>query len=146
MIDNPYKYPFVPIGGIIEFDPTGLQNAPDMSTPENVAKIYGYGTWERYGVDRMTVGAGGDYTAGATGGEESHVLTVDEIAIHEHRTSGSYVSLIGGNAENSTGQIASGTGTRIITADKVATTKTGGGKAHNNMPPYIGVYRYRRIA
>lgn len=30
MVDNPYKYPYVPIGGIIEWDETGL-------TPKGVA-------------------------------------------------------------------------------------------------------------
>ena len=75
MVDNPYKYPYVPVGGIIEWDGTGLIGAPDLSTPEKVAAVYGYGTWERYGVDRVTVGAGGEYAAGSTGGEKEHTLT-----------------------------------------------------------------------
>lgn len=36
--------PYVPIGGIIEWDGTGLIGAPDLSTPEKVASVYGYGT------------------------------------------------------------------------------------------------------
>ena len=64
-------YPFVPVGGIIEWDGTGLTGSPDLSTPEKVASVYGYGTWERYGTDRVTVGAGGEYNAGSIGGERS---------------------------------------------------------------------------
>lgn len=79
MTDNPYRYPYVPVGGIIEWDGTGLTGAPDLSTPEKVAAVYGYGTWERYGTDRVTVGAGGEYEAGATGGEKAHTLTVAEL-------------------------------------------------------------------
>ena len=79
MVDNPYSYPYVPVGGIIEWDGTGLTGAPDLSTPEKVAAVYGYGTWERYGTNRVTVGAGGEYAAGATGGEKEHTLTVAEL-------------------------------------------------------------------
>lgn len=84
MTDNPYRYPYVPVGGIIERDGTGLTGAPDLSTPEKVAAVYGYGTWERYGTDRVTVGAGGDYAAGSVGGEKEHTLTVDEMPKHKH--------------------------------------------------------------
>ena len=84
MVDNPYKYPYVPIGGIIEWDGTGLTGAPDLSTPEKVAAVYGYGTWERYGTDRVTVGAGGEYAAGSTGGEKEHTLTTNEGPRHSH--------------------------------------------------------------
>ncbi|WP_337808250.1 hypothetical protein [Gemmiger sp.] len=79
MVDNPYKYPYVPVGGIIEWDGTGLIDAPDLTTPEKVAAVYGYGTWERYATDRVTVGAGRDYAAGSVGGEAKHALTVAEL-------------------------------------------------------------------
>ena len=59
MTDNPYRFPYVPVGGIIEWDGTGLIGAPDLSTPEKVAAVYGYGTWER------RVGSGADGGADA---------------------------------------------------------------------------------
>ena len=138
MTDNPYRFPYVPIGGIIEWDGTGLTGAPDLSTPEKVAAVYGYGTWERYGTDRVTVGAGGEYAAGSVGGEKEHTLTVPEIPAHSHSAlqGGGSNSQYGlGVVENSNGQY-----------EKWAIQNTGGSQPHNNMQPYIATYRYRRIA
>lgn len=156
MVDNPYKYPYVPVGGIIEWDGTGLTGAPDLSTPEKVAAVYGYGTWERYGTDRFTVGAGGEYAAGATGGEKEHTLTVDELP----KITGDFGFQSNGNTQGivneangvfSFGQMSSdgfmpnnaasgpGCGRKIEMS-------FGNDKPHNNMPPYIAPYRYRRIA
>lgn len=147
MTDNPYKYPYVPIGGIIEWDGTGLTGAPDLSTPEKVAAVYGYGTWERYGTDRVTVGAGGDYAAGATGGEKEHTLTIDEMPRHKHN-SNNYLKGIPTSQTETDKYITlldyiSGAGAVSLFA---SVAESGGSKPHNNMQPYIGTYRYRRIA
>ena len=142
MTDNPYKFPYVPIGGIIEWDGTGLTGAPDLSTPEKVAAVYGYGTWERYGIDRVTVGAGGKYAAGSVGGEEKHKLTVDESAEHVHNL------LILKDAS----PVGGGTDFRCLvpmvsgTQQPATMSTSGGNQPHNNMQPYIGTCRYRRIA
>lgn len=54
----------------------------------NPATLLGFGTWSVYGAGRVTVGfATGDAdfgTAGATGGEKTHVLSVGELATHTH--------------------------------------------------------------
>lgn len=148
MTDNPYRYPYVPVGGIIEWDGTGLIGAPDLSTPEKVAAVYGYGTWERYGTDRVTVGAGGDYTVGSVGGEKEHTLTVDEMPKHKHYSN----NYIPGYAQSMIEQdkyitlldyITTGGGIQSLFA---SVSDSGGSKPHNNMPPYIGTYKYRRIA
>lgn len=142
MVDNPYSYPYVPVGGIIEWDGTGLTGAPDLSTPEKVAAVYGYGTWERYGTNRVTVGAGGEYAAGATGGEKEHTLTVDELAEHVHDL------LILKDAS----PVGGGTDFRCFvpmlsgTQQPSTMSACGGNQPHNNMQPYIANYRYRRIA
>lgn len=138
MTDNPYRYPYVPIGGIIEWDGTGLTGAPDLSTPEKVAAVYGYGTWERYGTDRVTVGAGSDYKAGATGGEKEHTLTVNEMPNHNHN------ALIGGGSNSQYGFSISNSSNGQL--ERYALQNTGGSRPHNNMQPYIATYRYRRIA
>lgn len=134
-------YPYVPVGGVIEWDGTGIPNAPDLSTPEKVAAFYGYGTWERYGVDRVTIGAGGEYAAGSTGGEKEHTLTIEEMPSHNH------------SVMSTDGQTTSQTfyPVQMVTkpgefADKNAILHSGGSKPHNNMQPYIGAYKYRRIA
>ena len=134
-------YPYVPVGGVIEWDGTGIPNAPDLSTPEKVAAFYGYGTWARYGVDRVTIGAGGEYAVGSTGGEKDHTLTIAEMPSHTH------------SVMSTDGQTTSQTfyPVQMVTkpgefADKNAILQTGGSRPHNNMQPYIGVYKYRRIA
>ena len=134
--------PYVPIGGIIEWDGTGLTGAPDLSTPEKVASVYGYGTWERYGIDRVTVGAGGEYNAGSIGGEKEHTLTIAEMPSHQHQVHGWAIS------------VAPAVGTQYAPTypfdqydnSNLTTRPVGEGQPHNNMQPYIGTYRYRRIA
>ena len=134
--------PYVPIGGIIEWNGTGLIGAPDLSTPEKVASVYGYGTWERYGIDRVTVGAGGEYNAGSIGGEKEHTLNIAEMPSHQHQLHGWAIA------------ISTSEGTQYAPTHpydrydntNVTTRPVGEGQPHNNMPPYIGTYRYRRIA
>ena len=134
--------PYVPIGGIIEWDGTGLSGAPDLSTPEKVASVYGYGTWERYGIDRVTVGAGGEYAAGSTGGEKEHTLTIAEMPSHQHPLHGWALSIAG----SSSTQYAPTHPYDQYDNTNLETRPVGEGHPHNNMQPYIGTYRYRRIA
>lgn len=148
MTDNPYRYPYVPVGGIIEWDGTGLTGAPDLSTPEKVAAVYGYGTWERYGTDRVTVGAGGEYEAGATGGEKAHTLTVAELPKNiGHLNALSWAS----NNSQTDGCFSVSQKHKDKTMPSGETvgdalyTLSGKGQSHNNMQPYISTYRYRRI-
>lgn len=147
MVDNPYKYPYVPVGGIIEWDGTGLTGAPDLSTPEKVAAVYGYGTWERYGTDRVTVGAGGDYAAGSVGGEKEHTLTVDEMPSHTHK-----IDKMSWGGKGLNNEIDHNYNFWVFDRNNSAPIDigylhaAGSNNPHNNMPPYIGTYKYRRIA
>ena len=65
MVENPYKYPYVPVGGIIEWDGAGLTGAPDLSTPEKVAAVNGNGKWEAYGAGPVTIGANSAHAIGS---------------------------------------------------------------------------------
>ena len=134
--------PYVPIGGIIEWDGTGLIGVPDLSTPEKVASVYGYGTWERYGIDRVTVGAGGEYNAGSIGGEKEHTLNIAEMPAHQHQLHGwaFAISPASGTQYAPTHPFGQYDNTNLTT------WPMGEGQPHNNMQPYIGTYRYRRIA
>ena len=119
------------------------------------ATLFG-GTWEQI-KDRFLLSAGDTYTAGSTGGEATHTLTVDEMPRHNHRvqapnynTANTTVTQAGivlsqGNAWVQPG--ANNTNGDVF-ADVAANaaTFTGGGQAHNNMPPYLAVYMWRRIA
>ena len=133
--------PYVPIGGIIEWDGTGLIGAPDLSTPEKVASVYGYGTWERYGIDRVTVGAGGEYNAGSTGGEKEHTLNIAEMPSHQHQLHGWALAVSSSPAT----QFAPTYPYDQYDNTNLVTRPVGEGQPHNNMQPYIGTYRYRRI-
>lgn len=125
------------------------------------------GTWEQI-EDVFLLAAGQTYTAGSTGGEATHALTVAEIAQHWHK-------LI---AYNDTGIVLSSERTGSNSAlvmqrqnwapydtvpaiSQLVTSNTGGhfssgegdslpteanGNPHNNMPPYLTVYMWQRVA
>lgn len=103
------------------------------------ASLFG-GTWEQI-EDRFLLAAGSTYGAGSTGGEAEHTLTIDEIPSHTHEVT----------RYTSTGDL---TGTGYSRDQNVKTVKdtaygpypTGGGQPHNNMPPYLAVYMWKRVA
>lgn len=105
--------------------------------------LFGIGTWELI-TDKFLLGAGNDYNCGATGGEVEHALTINEMPSHSHRFDGV-------NAGTTvTGEM--GNYPTYIYADAKpnwlgnASHSVGGGQAHNNMPPYLAVYIWKRIA
>lgn len=107
-------------------------------TDANPAALFG-GTWERIG-GRFLLGADTTYTAGSTGGEAEHTLTADEMPRHNHDVDNLNAS---GNATpfmTVQAQDKSGFG------GNVQTMYAGGGKAHNNMPPYLAVYMWKRVS
>lgn len=109
------------------------------------------GTWEQI-EDRFLLSAGSTYTAGATGGEATHTLTTNEIPSHRHMNDYYFP---GGDQQfyTDTGSGLSGSGNKYIYiggsvgfhgAQKHS--NVGGGQAHNNMPPYLVVYMWKRTA
>lgn len=104
----------------------------------NPATYYG-GTWLQI-IDRMIIGAGGLYTNGATGGESTHLLTTPEIPSHNHTNIGWASSI---NVGANSGFLYYG---QQGTSGDRYTGYTGGGTAHNNMPPYIAKYVWQRTA
>ena len=98
------------------------------------ATLFG-GTWERI-QDRFLLCAGTTYAAGSTGGEASHKLTVGEMPSHSHTVLADTVP-------------GSDTGVQTLfsgASGSFGTSWTGGGAAHNNMPPYLAVYAWQRVA
>lgn len=109
----------------------------------NPITLFG-GTWEQI-KDTFLLSAGDTYTAGAIGGEATHKLTIEEIPGHTHEMSNSFIVY----DTSSTKKLdTTGNSTKVDTNNNVgATTKsTGGGQAHNNMPPYLAVYMWQRTA
>ena len=98
------------------------------------ATLFG-GTWEQL-ENRFLLGAGSSYTAGSTGGEETHTLTIDEMPSHNHGFKRTTNAISSGS--NFARMATNGTG------DDNLITNTGGGQAHNNMPPYLAVYIWKR--
>lgn len=83
--------------------------------------------------DRFIVGAGNTYAAGSRGGEATHKLTVSEMPSHSHtipKESGSGGAYGGGKYSAKNAEESSGT---------LATSSTGSGAAHNNLPPYYAL-------
>ena len=119
----------------------------------NPSTLFG-GTWERL-KDRFLLGAGDTYSNGATGGEASHTLTVDEMPTHDHdvRTTRSesypayWHSNHTGNTNSSSGwAYLSTAGSNNGGVGTLYVEEVGGGAAHNNMPPYLAVYMWKRTA
>ena len=105
------------------------------------------GTWARL-EDVFLLAAGAKHAAGSTGGEESHILTEAEIAPHQHamaygpESSASSTGFSYGIAAGSATNSAGGRGY----AANLGTFGAGGGQPHNNMPPYLAVYTWKRTA
>lgn len=129
------------------------------------ATLFG-GTWTQL-KDRFLLGAGSTYENGTTGGEASHKLSANEMPSHAHDTpffnnmtnNGEMVSdfegvfgkgMTASAAKSLTGKSviemwwkeqtnnAEGNEYSYLTASK------GGSVAHNNMPPYLAVYMWKR--
>ena len=95
------------------------------------------GTWEQI-KDRFILAAGDTYAAGSTGGEATHTLTIDEIPAHNHPilSGGGSNSQYGVKVEDSSNG----------TLENYAVQNAGGSAPHNNMPPYLTAYIWKRIA
>lgn len=141
-----------------------------LTTAADVGAVLG-GTWEAWGAGRFPVGVGvvddnnddwcghtsaGDWTANPNGkgGETYHTLSIAEMPSHTHiqnahghraRYAVNMASGSGNHGPNSTGNNWKAANTWI--ENTTATNQnTGGGGAHNNMPPYITCYMYKRTA
>lgn len=108
------------------------------------AELFG-GTWERI-LQRFLFAAedGAGYYGGSIGGEATHTLTVDEMPSHHHNI-GNVHLFKSNNAYAVANDTATASGRNNISGTSMAIAN-GGGKAHNNMPPYLAVYTWKRVA
>lgn len=126
------------------------------------------GTWEEFATGRTLIGydpSDNDLTeTGMTGGEKTHVLTLDELPSHNHSAStggaGKHTHTVGyrkrqdayGKGTMDAMHWNTGTASTIATSEvadhshTVTVGSTGSGMAHNNMPPYITVRMWKRTA
>lgn len=133
----------MPIGYVFEWSSVPEQSI-DLSTPEKVSQYFGYGTWAAFGAGQFLLGAGGIYQAGNTGGEAEHTLTQGELPNVSVGVEVVFSGQSGSSVYSATN--AGMVGLPYNSADAGKTKPLGSGQAHNNMPPYIVVYRWQRIA
>lgn len=110
------------------------------------ASLFG-GEWEQI-QGKFLLGADATHANGSTGGAETVALTTDNLPSHQHGLgngwsfnwsvggSGTYIAaeIVGGTWEGNKPYPASGT-----------SDATGSGTKHNNMPPYLAVYIWKRV-
>lgn len=104
------------------------------------------GTWERIS-ERFLLGASSSYPAGSTGGESAHTLTQSELPNYSLSVAnGSNVirSKTGSFADAYVQTQSSGWGIPNWESKTVTVASGGSGKAHNNMPPYLSVWIWKR--
>lgn len=106
----------------------------------NPKTLFG-GTWVQI-KDRFLLAASTTYKAGSTGGEATHTLTVDEIPNHQHVL---WYPNAGGEQSAAIGYPEAGSKNTWY-AEASKTGGAGGGAAHNNLPPYLAVYVWKRTA
>ena len=93
--------------------------------------------------DVFLLGAGDTYINGATGGEATHTLTIEEMPYHYHWIANHLVSY---PVESITTQFYMGGGGNPAGYGSRSTNYAGGSQPHNNMPPYLVVYIWKRLA
>lgn len=112
----------------------------------NPKELFG-GTWEQI-KGRFLLGMSSSYPAGSTGGEATHTLTASEMPSHNHAmaygpdSSGGSTGFSYGIAAGSATNSAGGKGYM----SNLGTFSAGGSQPHNNMPPYLAVYIWKRTA
>lgn len=127
----------------------------------NPANIFPGTVWEQI-KDKFLLSAGDTYEGGAEGGEAEHKLTTDEMPSHKHyayrydgadTSSWAFLTQKRSNGADTQVATSSSSGKYVITTDNKSysdwpyhTKEAGGGTAHNNMPPYLAVYMWKRVA
>jgi len=127
----------------------------------NPQAIFG-GTWEQI-KDTFLLACGDTYANAATGGEAEHTLSEAEMPEHRHYPYGKTADGNGNwrfatirDRSGYSGKLEASSGTGVYTFAsnsawgdldiRSVTGYTGSSEAHNNMPPYLAVYMWKRTA
>ncbi len=99
----------------------------------------GVGTFAASGV----VSVNGTTTSTAVAGEDKHTLTVAEMPSHSHSMTWDSQDTAGGNQLKT---LYYGPDANVVNDINKNTGNSGGDAAHNNLPPFYGVYFIKRTA
>ncbi len=109
------------------------------------SQLFG-GVWEQV-KDTFLLACGDKYPNSSIGGEEKHTLNINELPAHNHaldNSAGSYVRLAyGGDAGYDVVGLNYSWGR--VGSSYINTQTIGSNQPHNNMPPYLAVYIWKRV-
>lgn len=109
--------------------------------------IYSGTKWEQK-KDVFILASGDTYKAGSTGGEAQHTLTIEEMPAHGHNFDNYTDGFSYTRTETDTyaTPLINKKNPNDTTGIGIWTNPTGGGAAHNNMPPYFTMPFWIRTA
>ena len=133
-----------PVGIILE--------TTQQATASDFQNAIGFGTWEAYGSGQVTVAidsADTDFDAigsgtntNSTTGAKTHTLNTTEMPRHSHTISSNLIQ----SPPTYPVDLFEDDGIIYPLSVTSTTSIAGGDQPHNNLQPYIVVYRYRRTA
>ena len=145
------------------------------TTNINPNVLFGFGNWEKI-EDKFLFAESTSYPAGTVGGEIEHTLIQEESPSHTHdrgtmeitgtiswvasgygannstttgcfTNDGYYDNEKGYQSSNSSnGTLIRGLGMKASNSWTGETSSIGGNQPHNNMPPYLAVYIWKRVS
>lgn len=132
--DKVYPCPYFPIGAIY------------MSLSSTNPRAFFGGTWEQI-KEKFLLACSDTYKSGSTGGETDHTLSISEMPAHSHGSNGGTLGTCNyGFGREVSGLQQGGAWSDVgVGRGSPQTYNAGGGQAHNNMPPYLAVYVWKRI-
>ena len=120
----------------------------------NPGTLFG-GTWEQI-QGRFLLGMSGSYPAGSQGGEATHTLSTNEMPAHSHNFSYTETDQNKSWSDNILQKSGTAYPERLGVNMKLGgdwsslgylvIDNTGGNQPHNNMPPYLSIYIWKRTA
>lgn len=132
-----YTLPYYPVGRIIE----------TTSKDDDPNKLYKGQKWEYFGAGKVMVGYDPNDTdfnmVEKIGGEKEHTLTIDEMPSHNHDNG---QRMMVWDAQQTPANTGGSPGPIQYYQYGQWSKSNGGDKPHNNLQPYIVVYRWRRIS
>lgn len=101
------------------------------------ATLFG-GSWTKV-EGKFLLGTSSAYPSGSSGGEETHLLSFNEMPSHRHTINANYTA-------GTQSAYVSKAELLPYSENGAVTGYTGGNQAHNNMPPYLAVNMWYRTA